>query len=204
MRIKQVDPLSWYDIPGYEGKYQINYFGIVRRTYKNGTAKELHAYVKKSNRRSCVHLNQKEYVVMKLMTDTFWGKLKDGYCTYHKNGILSDNVLSNIGIATKSKLGKITGTNNGCSTAVVKIDQNGQIVDFYKSAREAGRENYMSYQAILDRVNGKVKSLFAPDGFVYIRDKDSVIEKARRRIELKEIKESGIPLVEAPKVQFDF
>ena len=43
MRIKQISITEWYDIPGYGGKYQINYFGNIRRTLKRGY-KDLHPY----------------------------------------------------------------------------------------------------------------------------------------------------------------
>ena len=33
--------------------------------------------------------------------------------------------------------------------------------------REAARENFMSYQTVMDRCNGKVKGPFAPDGYAY-------------------------------------
>lgn len=41
MRIKQISLNEWYDIPGYGGKYQINYFGNIRRALKRGY-KDLH------------------------------------------------------------------------------------------------------------------------------------------------------------------
>lgn len=112
--------------------------------------------------------------------------------------------LSNIGISTREQLGKITGRKNNCERSVVKIDSCGQIVDFYRSVREAGRKNHMAYQTILDRINGKVKSLYAPDGYVYVKEKDSEIQKAIRKIELENRKESGVSFVSAPDVVFDF
>lgn len=36
MRIKTVNPAAWYDIPGYDGKYQINYYGEIRRKTEKG------------------------------------------------------------------------------------------------------------------------------------------------------------------------
>ena len=48
MRIKNVDPKGWYDIPGYDGLYQINYWGNVRKRLKYGCYKQLHPYVKAS------------------------------------------------------------------------------------------------------------------------------------------------------------
>lgn len=40
MRISKINLEIYYDIPGYDGKYQINYFGNLRRTLKNGRFKE--------------------------------------------------------------------------------------------------------------------------------------------------------------------
>lgn len=145
MRISKINLEIYYDIPGYDGKYQINYFGNLRRTLKNGRFKELHPYIKRSNGRRAVKLNCKERVVMGLMKDTFIGGLPEGYVLYHKNGILSDDILSNIGIITKADLGKLSGLRNKCSIQVVKINQDGEIVDCYKSVREAGRRNFMAW-----------------------------------------------------------
>lgn len=204
MRISKIDPKTYYDIPGYNGKYQINYYGNLRRTLKNGRFKELHPYTKSSNGRRAVKLNCKERVVMGLMRDTFLGKIPEGYVLYHKNGILTDDTLSNIGIATRADLGKLTGTQNDCRMQIVKISPDGEIVDCYRSAREAGRKNFMTYQTILDRINGKVKSLYAPDGYVYVRDEDREIQKAIRKIELCNIEEQGVHIGQAPDVIFDF
>ncbi len=204
MRINQISIEAWYDIPGYDGKYQINYYGNIRRALKNGRYKELHPYIKKSNGRRVIKLNCKEQVVMKLMQRTFLGELRDGYIAYHKNGCITDDELCNIGTTTREKLGKLTGRKNDCECAVVKIDSSGEIVDFYRSAREAGRENYMSYQSILDRINGKVKSLYAPDGYVYVKEKNYDIQKAIRRIEVDRKEECGVDFVQAPNVVFDF
>lgn len=105
MRIKQINPRGWYDIPGYDGKYQINYFGNVRRALKRGY-KALHPYIKTTNGRRVVKLNCKEQVIMKLMQITFIGELPLGMVTYHKNGIITDDALNNIGIITRSLSGK--------------------------------------------------------------------------------------------------
>lgn len=199
-----VNPDSWYDIPGFDGKYQINYHGDLRRTLKMGGHKMLHPYIKHSNGRRVVKLNGKEYVVMKLMQLTFFGSLEDGMVNYHKNGLKTDDCLPNIGRVARCDIGKITGTTNGREFQIAKINQDGEIVEFYKSAREAGRKNYMAYQTILDRVNGRVKSLYAPDGFVYVLDKDRAIEKAIRRIELDNKEKCGVTFVKATEVIFDF
>lgn len=46
MRIKNVNPKGWYDIPGYDGIYQINYWADIRKKLGNGKYKYLKPYVK--------------------------------------------------------------------------------------------------------------------------------------------------------------
>jgi len=179
-----INPTKYYDIPGYDGKYKINFYGQIRRRLKKGD-KELHPYKKCTNGKSAIKLNCKEQLVSKLMRITFIGELPQGMVLYHKNGIKTDNCLANLEIITKSEAGRRTGRRNESEIAIVKISDEGEVVDFYRSAREAGRRNFMSYQTILDRVNGKVKTLFAPDGYVYVKDNERSIEKAQRQIELK-------------------
>jgi hypothetical protein len=82
-----------------------------------------------------------------------------------------DNCLINLGFIDRSRLGEMTGYKSR-QQAVLKLDPGGEIVQIYRSARAAGRDNYMSYQAIMDRCNGKVKSKLAPDGHQYIWDED--------------------------------
>lgn len=204
MRIHNINPKAFYDIPGFDGKYQINFYAKIRRVLKNGRYKELCGYVKKSNGRHAVKLNCKEYVVMHLMRDTFIGALPDGYVLYHKNGCITEDALYNIGMIKRCELGRLTGRRNNCETSIVKINSNGEIIDFYKSVREAGRKNFMSYQTILDRINGKVKSLYAPDGYVYVKENERQIQNAIRRIELDNKKECGVTFIKAPEVIFDF
>lgn len=203
MRIETVNPAAWYDIPGYDGKYQINYHGEIRRKLKKGW-KMLHPYRKKANGRTAVKLNCEEQIVMKLMQITFIGDLPEGKVTYHKNGIITDDTLNNIGIITRQELGRLTGKQNGKSKVIVKISEDGEIVEYYKSAREAGRKNHMSYQTILRYISGKTKSLFAPDGYAYCLDDDRQIGKTIRRIERSRKEECTVDFIEAPDVVFDF
>lgn len=55
---------------------------------------------------------------------------------------------------------------------VVKVDPAGEVVEFYRSAREAGYMNHMSYQTVLDRCKRKVKKPFALDGYNYLWEDD--------------------------------
>ena len=162
----------WKDIIGYEGIYQISYCGEVRRIYKSGKINNIKPYPKtRSGKRLLVGLTlegrKKEHMVHLLVAQAFLDKPKPDHVVYHKNGILRDNYASNLAWIDRKSLGKLTGAMSN-KKSVAKIDSNGETIDIYSSARQAGRENYMSYQTIIDRCNGKVKSLYAPDGYVYI------------------------------------
>lgn len=108
----------------------------------------------------------KDVSVLGLMVDVWFGGCPAGKVPYHKNGDLTDNDIRNIGFTSRPELGKLTGAKSA-RRPVRKVDESGEAVAFYPSAREAARQNHMSYQAVLDRCNGKVKKPFALDGHTY-------------------------------------
>lgn len=163
---------DWQDIKGYGGKYQVNMQGKVRRVFASGKTRILTPYHKKmsGSQRLVVKLTNdgksKEIILMQIVARTFLGEPPKGYVPYHKNGLQSDNFVNNIAYISREELGKKTGGGSR-RQPVAKINQDGEIVEVYTSARECARQNYMSYQTIIDRCNGKCKSAFAPDGFAY-------------------------------------
>ena len=173
---------TWKNIPKYDGKYQINKNGDVRRLYESGKTRMLTPYrkKKKGSQRLIVKLTKdgkaKEEILMQLVAKTFLGPPPLGCVPYHKNGCQYDNCLQNIAYISREELGKITGAKSN-RKPVAKINSNGEVVEYYASAREAARENYMSYQTVIDRCNGKCKSAFAPDGFAYAWDDEEISMK---------------------------
>ncbi len=175
-------PAEWRDIPGYDGAYQISWGGQVRTWRWRGPSymrvpKLLTQYVRqprgkdrKSNRRY-VKLtdpkgNAKEVSVMRLMVEVWLGGYPPGMVAYHKNGNPKDFCAANIGFTTPRKLGQMTGAKSR-RIPVAKVDPRGEVVALYPSARKAAKANHMSYQAVLDRCNGKVKNPLALDGHTY-------------------------------------
>lgn len=177
----------WKDIEGYEGKYQVSYEGKIRRIYKSGKVRELTPYLKQHHRKILFigltkNGKKKEFPVHSLVAQAFLGEPKKGEVTYHKNGLIRDNWASNLGYIDRKKLGKMTGSQSK-RKGVVKINSNGEMVDFYPSARQAAKKNFMSYQTIIDRCNRKVKSPFAPDGHAYAwEDSEISIKHAIQKI----------------------
>ena len=179
----------WKDIPRYDGRYQADKEGNIRRVFPSGKTRMMSKYHKRmtGSQRLVVKLTKdgksKEETVLNVIARTFLGPIPEGYVPYHKNGCQTENHLNNIAYITRRELGKLTGSASG-RRSVVKIDPNGEIVDVYSSAREAARQNYLSRQAVTDRCNGIRKSAFAPDGYAYAWEDSAVsIRNAIRKIE---------------------
>lgn len=180
---------TWRDIPGLGGIYQADREGNIRRVYRNGKTHIMTPYHKKMNgsQRMVVKLSvngrSREAVVIQVIAKTFLGQPPDGHIPVHKNGCQSDNYVNNIEYISQKRAGKIYGPRSK-RKAVAKIDAKGEIVEIYPSARAAGRANYMSYTAVIDRCNGKRKSPFAPDGYAYAwEDSGKSLEQAIEKID---------------------
>ena len=185
-REKMID--TWTDIPGLGGTYQADREGNIRRVYRNGKTHIMTPYHKKMNgsQRLVVKLSvngqSREAVVIQVIAKTFLGPPPAGHIPVHKNGCQSENYVNNIEYISKKQAGKRYGPRSR-RKAVAKIDAKGEIVEIYPSARAAGRANYMSYTAVIDRCNGKRKSTFATDGYAYAwEDSGKSLEQAIEKI----------------------
>lgn len=167
---------EWRDIPGYNGAYQISDLGNVRSFRYRGRLIEkprtLTPYVHVKHGHSvAVKLTDssgvsKDKKVLKLMVEVWKGGCPSGMVAYHKNGILTDNSVFNIGFISRKRLGSKTGGKSR-RKPVAKVSQFGEVIDFYPSARQAAKHNHMSYQAVIDRCNRMIKNEFALDGSTY-------------------------------------
>ena len=175
------DPLNlWYDIPGYDGKYQASRLGEVRRVYASGKVKILSQYTKRFGKTNRTRLytklthnrKSKDVSILSIMVKTFFGKIPQGKVAYHINLSTWDNRLDNIGFISQKELGKLTGIKADKNIRVVKLDNKGNIIEIYNSVREAGRKNNMSYQTVSDRCHNRVKNPFALDGYNYQFEED--------------------------------
>ena len=180
---------TWTDIVGYDGKYQVDKEGNVRRVYPSGKTRPMKPYHKKmsGSQRLVVKLTingkGKEEILLQIVAKTFLGECPKGYVPYHKNGCQNDNYVNNIAYISKKELGRLTGASSR-RKSVAKINSDGEIVEVYSYARQAAEENYMSYQTIIDRCNRKRKSTFAPDGYAYAwEDSEVSMNYAIRKIE---------------------
>ena len=165
----------WREIPGYGGLYQASTEGRICKVLPDGQRKILVPYIhmhgsKRNPRTLVVHIKHPDgrrvqRPVMKLVAET-WCRRTDGKIPIHKNGDHHDNSVRNISFITHRECGQRFGAASG-RRPVVKIDRDGEIIACYSSARAAARENYVSYQTVLDRCHNKVKNSFALDGTSY-------------------------------------
>lgn len=174
--MKAAAPEKWKDIPGFGGRYQASTEGRIRRVYeKSRNTKILQPFKKKGGSHSNaealrVGLTARDgrktvRTVLMLVAQTFYGVPED-MVPVHANGMKRDCTARNVRLMTKQELGRKFGADAG-RRPVVKIAADGEIVECYTSAREAAKHNYVSYQTVMDRCNGKVKKEFALDGYSY-------------------------------------
>lgn len=179
----------WKNIPGYDGKYQADTEGNIRRVYPSGKTRKMTAYHKKmsGSQRLVVKLTRdgksKEEILMQIIARTFLGEPPAGCVAYHRNGCQSDNYIQNISYISRKKLGKLTGA-KARRQPVAKLDSSGEVLEVYSSAREAGKKNYCSYQTVTDRCNGKVKAPLGNIDFAW-EDSEISMNRAVRRLERK-------------------
>lgn len=153
------------DIPDYGGRYYITFEGDVFRRWKKKDSKMIchrkaNSYVV---RLTDLQGKRKMFSLSQLMRMTYFKGYKG--CLRHKNGLRADYSVNNLEPISKQQLGRLTGGSSK-SKPVCKI-KNGEVISFYRSARQAAKNNFMSYQTVIDRCNGKVKSRYAPDGYEY-------------------------------------
>ncbi len=172
----QVD--FWRDIPGTDGKYQISRAGDVRHVWPSGLTTPLRPFAKPRKRKDGswigVRMNLKLRIngkdctrlLFSCLTAAWLGPPPPGKVYYHKNGVLSDNYLENVGIIDQRELGKRNGPRSK-RKSVEMVDPEGNVVMLYNSAREAAESNYMYVQGVLDRCEGRIKNPFTLTGYTF-------------------------------------
>lgn len=170
----------WRDVCGYNGKYQVNRLGDIRRIYGSGKVADMTPYRKSGKQfrnRLFVKLTKdgksKEEPVLQVVAAAWKGKAPPGKVPYHINGNVADNRADNIGFIDRQTLGRKTGAMADKRKTIFKVDVNGNVIEIYRSAREAAKANYMSYQTVLDRCNGKVKKPYALNGYSFMFEEAS-------------------------------
>jgi hypothetical protein len=158
----------WTTLQGSDEKFLISNYGRFQRVYKKKTTFLL-PYLRKQSGQ--LHIKVRfsakygEYKIANLVAKHFVGSPKIGEVLHHKNLILTDNFSGNLEFISMQSLGKKTGFKSK-SKPTIQLDKDTlEIINEYRSAREAGRECYLSYQAVLDNCNHKTRT---SGGYVFM------------------------------------
>lgn len=161
--------MRWVDIEGYKYRYQISEEGKIRvlDLYGNYSPVRINTV---GQRRSVTTLCREDGVkvsvpVVNLMTNAFMGGRPDGYNIIHKNGDKHDNRLTNLQFATKAETARFSVRNQ--RKAVVKMTEDGTILETYFSATEAAKKNYISVERMCSLCKGFFEDSCHMDGFFY-------------------------------------
>lgn len=151
----------WVEIENCKKRYMISNHGRFKRLYKNVEPKLMLPFQRKQCGNLFVKVTfqgvYKDWDVSHLVAYHFIGIRREGHVVRRKNGIKTDNFAGNLEYISRKELGVLTGPLSR-SKPVVQFDaETMEIIDEYRSVREAGRRTFTSYQSVLDNCNGKTK-----------------------------------------------
>lgn len=99
----------------------------------------------------------KDYNYGRLIFETFKGEIPPDYILYRRNNQVNDNRLINLRITTRAERGRSTAPRSR-SKAVELLNDYGEVVDSWPSARRAAEDLFCSRQTVTDICNNKVKN----------------------------------------------
>lgn len=149
----------WVTVEGSNNQFQVSQYGRVRRLYKNGNKRFMLPFQRKGEG----NLHVKAYFLGKyqdhkighIVAHHFIGRRPKEMRVIRKNGIITDDYAANLEYVSTKELGKRTGYMSR-NKPVVQLDYyTNELLGEYKSIREAGRELFISHEAIRLNVNGE-------------------------------------------------
>lgn len=162
------DDERWATVTEYDCEYKISNYGRIKRIYKTKEVFLLPCMKKKIGYLYVKFKKNNKFIpvkVYKLVAKYFLDNTNNEKYVVHINGIKHDDRACNLEYISKQQLGKIYGC-DACSVPVYKIDNmNFEIIDTFRSGREAAKIDNICYQSIFDVINKK--SRLTIDEFAY-------------------------------------
>lgn len=188
--VKETPPGEhWRIIEGSDDHFFISNYGRIKRKYSKGSIRFLLPYQCKGK---CglfiktMFLNKyKEIKISKLVAHHFIRPARSGDILIYKNNINTDDFAGNLRYGTMREHGIRTGFKGCGRIKIVKLDPNTmEVIQEYRTIREASRMNHVSHQTINNYLKGRCKSC-AGYVFGYAADyvKDSEEDKNEQTIE---------------------
>ena len=154
----------WKDIKGYEGLYQVNNYGKIKSLYNyRGKGNILKSRIKKDYYTIGLRKNNKRkwYSIHRLVAQAFIPNPNNLPVVNHKDENKLNNNVDNLEwctVAYNNNYGirqeKVKNTNK-LKKEVCKLNKNGEILDVYKSIREASEFNNINISCISKCINKK-------------------------------------------------
>ena len=142
---------QWRDTP-----YFFSNCGRVKRTFSYGE-RLVEPFNKKSPNnkiRKSVSIGDRAYTVARIVYELFVGEIPKGYVVHHKDNCYFNNDYMNLEVLTFKEEGNKVGKRTRRSKKVYCLDKG----KYYKSATEAGKDLYITSNAIGQICNGKTKN----------------------------------------------
>ena len=127
--------------------------------YKNGEKRFLEGFMKRNRNKKLwyVKLGNRDYCCKNLIANLFIKEYKNGDTVILKDEKNPRNVaVDNIIIIDKAIYARITGPMS--RSKKVGLYENGKKIRTFRSAREAGRKCFCSYQTVVDSCNNKYRN----------------------------------------------
>lgn len=172
----------WKMIDGYKWPYRINEDARIQKYSDDGWV-DIRPSLYRGRSRAVVKMRlpdgtQKEVPVVWLMADAFMGGRRPGYAIVHKDGAKLNSCLWNLEFRSMS--GAATMSCKNRRRPVLKIDREGNIVEIYKSLREASEKEYVNKNSVMARCFNRVQNPYDLTGYTY-QYEDLYYQKKRGR-----------------------
>lgn len=165
---------NWVAVEGSERSFLVSNYGRFKRVYKNVDPGFIMPFMRKQCGNLFVKVDfqgiYKAYKVSHLVAYHYIGKPSPGISVRRKNGIRTDNFAGNLEYVSKQALGRDTGALSKSKPVIQLCKKTMQPIEEYRSAREAGRRTFTSYQTVLDNCNGKTKVAAGTYKFMFLDD----------------------------------
>lgn len=174
---------SWRKIPETQKQYLVSSLGRVKVVYKSGKEKILSQYAKSGRKKLMVKIpieekKYKEFHIHQLVANAFIPNPDNCECVFHKNGDILNNMSKNLRWIDRVELGQITGGLTNSMPVFKKDAKTKEVIDWYESMAEAGRQNYLHRETIRLCVSGELKTA---GGFIWEIDEELKKNKHKLR-----------------------
>lgn len=94
--------------------------------------------------------------VSRMIAEAWFKDFSSNLSVMHIDGNRDNNDIANLRLVSKKELGQLTG-HMAVAIPIARYNSNNELVRVYRSVRSAAKEIGVSYQTVLDKVNGKLK-----------------------------------------------